>query len=455
MLRHLAFSGVVIFALLGPIVATPQRCSAADALPRYKLQVGRELQYSGQNEFTFESGKFLTDTTWKVWVVKPNDDGSWRLVVRHATMQKDSRFKDNDREDVSFAWCDLDPVGRLPGNDSFGLRLDPYTLLVQLPTEASELKSGWTSNPNLMLHEISRGKYLADKSTPRKAMLEIVREDPLNAIYGFEFKDIVTFDVERGLPERIDSHHRQTYGFNGEGHGTLQLKEIKQHSADWCKNFWADAGRYFAVKKAFEDEVKAAQLAGDRADEMLRGAATRLEGAKAAIQSSELQQQISDDLKQHEQLASYYAERAKNRAALLGSPAADWTCNDFSGKEHALKDYRGRVVVLDFWYRGCGWCIRAMPQVKEVAAHFKDQPVTIFGMNTDRQNEDAQFVIGKMALNYDNLKATGIPEKYKVRGFPTLIIIDQEGIVRDLHNGYSPELKEKVIESIERLLVKK
>ena len=108
--------------------------------------------------------------------------------------------------------------------------------------------------------------------------------------------------------------------------------------------------------------------------------------------------------------------------------------------------------MLDFWYRGCGWCIRAMPQMKEIAAHFKDQPVTVFGMNTDSDQADAQLVIDKLKLNYPNLKAEGIPSKYSVQGFPTLLIIDQKGILRDIHTGYSPTLKEEVVKSIEGLL---
>ena len=83
--------------------------------------------------------------------------------------------------------------------------------------------------------------------------------------------------------------------------------------------------------------------------------------------------------------------------------------------------------MLDFWYRGCGWCIRAMPQMKEVVAHYQAQPVEVFGMNTDDDEADARFVVDKLALNYPTLKADGLPEKYGVRGFPTLVIIDQSG----------------------------
>ena len=96
-----------------------------------------------------------------------------------------------------------------------------------------------------------------------------------------------------------------------------------------------------------------------------------------------------------------------------------------------------------------------MPQMKQIAEHFDGRPVTVFGMNTDKKEEDAQFVIEKLGLNYANLKATGIPEKYGVSGFPTLLILDQEGVVRDIHVGYSADLKEKVVESIERLLATK
>ncbi len=45
-----------------------------------------------------------------------------------------------------------------------------------------------------------------------------------------------------------------------------------------------------------------------------------------------------------------------------------------------------------------------------------------------------------MGLNYATLKAAGLAEKYKVQGYPTLIVIDQEGTVRDVYVGYSPAL---------------
>jgi hypothetical protein len=77
-------------------------------------------------------------------------------------------------------------------------------------------------------------------------------------------------------------------------------------------------------------------------------------------------------------------------------------------------------------------------------------------MNTDQNLDDAKFVVEKMRLNYTTLNIDKeLPSKYAVRGFPTLVIIDQAGAVRDLHVGYSPTLQKEVGDIVRELLAKK
>ena len=57
--------------------------------------------------------------------------------------------------------------------------------------------------------------------------------------------------------------------------------------------------------------------------------------------------------------------------AVTSKPAAKWKTKDLAGKTHAFADYRGKVVILDFWYRRCAYCIKAMPQVARIAREFK------------------------------------------------------------------------------------
>ncbi len=57
------------------------------------------------------------------------------------------------------------------------------------------------------------------------------------------------------------------------------------------------------------------------------------------------------------------SEQAVTWDEIVGHAAREWELKDLEGRPHALKDYRGKIVVLDFWYRNCIWCVRAMPQV--------------------------------------------------------------------------------------------
>jgi peroxiredoxin len=157
-------------------------------------------------------------------------------------------------------------------------------------------------------------------------------------------------------------------------------------------------------------------------------------------------------LRELEGSAKYHAEAKKQRECVLNKPAAKWAASDLDGKKHSLAGYRGKVVVLDFWYRGCGWCVKAMPQVKEVCKYFQGKPVVVLGMNTDSDENDARFVADKLQLNYPTLRAKGVPEKYGVQGFPTLIVIDRDGVLRGWHAGYSPTLREELVKTIEGLL---
>ena len=197
--------------------------------------------------------------------------------------------------------------------------------------------------------------------------------------------------------------------------------------------------------------MKAYQGGGDVAP-VLSKAEEALKGGLEKLTVPALRNGLEKQIEQHTQQADYVRQAARERAEILGKPSPEWETTDFDGKKHSIRGYLGNVVILDFWYRGCGWCIRAMPQIRQLAEEFKERPVAILGMNTDQEEKDARFVIEAMELNYPNLKAQGLPEKYKVKGFPTLIVIDPQGVVRDVHVGYSPKLRDKVRETIEELL---
>jgi thiol-disulfide isomerase/thioredoxin len=133
----------------------------------------------------------------------------------------------------------------------------------------------------------------------------------------------------------------------------------------------------------------------------------------------------------------------------------NWTVTDLDGNPHSLKDYRGKVVILDFWYASCPWCMKSMPDVKAIAEQYKDKPVVVLGMNTDANVAVAQSVVKSMGLPYTNLRASGLLATYGVRGFPTTLILDQDGVVRNNYVGYSTDLKDMVGKAVNGLLTTK
>ena len=439
-------------------------CAAARAgqddgpagMPRYRLEVGRELSYRSTSDFKFENGAFHTTTDWTAWVLRKNDDGSVRVVLRQSqVMARDGSVTAREEPDVTLGYVDLFDDGRYTPNPSLGYQLDPSALFPRLPRDARAAAAGW-EQPGKDGDGRTRYRAIAGADRGDELVFEGARESPEDKIYLSSHKGTYHFDRHSGLIRRITAELAQGYGFVGKGTGGTELKSSELRDAAWLKSFAADADRYFAASKAYDDlTTRAAKEAGAASAALLARAETALKDARAGVSLPTFKDQLDHQVRRHGQMASYYAEEASNRAAVLGKPAADWELKDLEGKSHALKDYRGKVVLLDFWYRGCGWCMRAMPQVKQLADDFRGRPVAVLGMNTDRDDKDARFVVDAMALNYPVLKAEGVPPKYKVRGFPTLVIIDPEGKVADVHVGYSPTLHDEVAKVVEGLLGKK
>jgi peroxiredoxin len=254
--------------------------------------------------------------------------------------------------------------------------------------------------------------------------------------------------------EKVQIETSQEYGFNSKGKGLIELVAVTDKDGGWLKQLTEEADCCLAADKVY---AKLLHQAGQEVKDVaarLAHAEIRLKEVRTKLTLPVLREHIDHQLKDHADKARRLVEEAGRRAEVVGKPAPRWKTTDLDGNFHALEDYRGKVVILDFWYRGCGWCIKAMPQVAQLAADFKDEPVAVLGMSTDDNETDARVVAGQMKLTYPVLKAAGLPEKYQVQGFPTLVIIDQAGNVRDRHVGYSPMLRDDASKTVRKLLGK-
>lgn len=109
--------------------------------------------------------------------------------------------------------------------------------------------------------------------------------------------------------------------------------------------------------------------------------------------------------------------------------------------------------MLDWWYKGCPWCILAMPELTEVAQRYSDRPVAVLGMNVDKDPNDARFAVEKVKPGYPSLLAgRNLAKKYNVAGYPTLFIVDKKGRVADVHFGYSKHMAADLSKKLDALL---
>jgi thiol-disulfide isomerase/thioredoxin len=453
--------GICGFCLL--IGSTAGRLLAEDSLPlpRYRLVLGQELQYHGQSDFKYGKDDNVAtmgdDVECQAWVVGANADGGWRVVIRSTTKSWSSYGKDGKRSEEplrsEMVQFDLNPDGRVSCNESFNPQLQPETLFPRLPADSTAMARGWEGERE---DGFAHLEFKVDvKTAPGKAwVFDEISHSLFDKIYLSSAHSKYTFDMERGLVARADSENAQG-NVDGKGTETTELVTTKNHDEAWTKRFADAADRYFKAHRTYRHMLTAANGDAKNAEETLAKAETVLKEARAELKDDVFGEQLDRQLVDHKNQAHWALEDAKKIAECKDKPAAEWKLDDLDGKSHSLAHYRGKVVVLDFWYRGCGWCIRAMPQIEELADDFKNESVAVLGMNTDREAKNARFVVEAMHLTYPVLRATDVPTKYGVSGFPTFVVIDKNGIVRDVHAGYSKTLRADISKIVKDLLATK
>ena len=139
---------------------------------------------------------------------------------------------------------------------------------------------------------------------------------------------------------------------------------------------------------------------------------------------------------------------AKDRPA-----APDFTLKDASGQPVRLSDYRGKVVLLDFWATWCGPCALEIPWFKDLQRREKDHGFVVIGVSMDDDGWDSvKPFVAKMAVNYRVVM--GNDETAQLYGgvdaLPTTFLIDRQGRIAAVHIGLTD--RRDIDDGVEQLL---
>ncbi|ASP39419.1 redoxin [Bacterioplanes sanyensis] len=131
--------------------------------------------------------------------------------------------------------------------------------------------------------------------------------------------------------------------------------------------------------------------------------------------------------------------------------APDFTLPNLNGDgQVSLQQYRGKVVYVDFWASWCGPCRKSLPLLNELRNELQAQGFEVLAINLDDDAGDGLRFLERYPVDYPTLHDNNgdTPQRYGVRGMPTSYLIDRQGQLVAVHEGFKPSDMEKIRKKI-------
>jgi thiol-disulfide isomerase/thioredoxin len=127
-------------------------------------------------------------------------------------------------------------------------------------------------------------------------------------------------------------------------------------------------------------------------------------------------------------------------AATSSGPAPAFQLSGRNGKAIDLSQFKGQVVMINFWATWCKPCRDEMPLLEDIYKKYKPMGFTLVGVNVEPDAKDAEAWLGKLAkpvsfpIAFDT--DSKVSKMYKVAVMPSTVFVDRKGNIRVMHKGY-------------------
>lgn len=134
--------------------------------------------------------------------------------------------------------------------------------------------------------------------------------------------------------------------------------------------------------------------------------------------------------------------------------APDFTLKSREGKNVRLSDLRGQVVLLNFWASWCGPCRQEMPVLDDIHKKYNSLGFSVLGVNLDAKSSKAINYLKDTPVTFPVLydPKGDVSGQYGVSAMPSTVIIDKDGNVRFLHEGYKSGYEDDYRKQIKTLM---
>ncbi|MCC7487856.1 MAG: TlpA family protein disulfide reductase [Burkholderiales bacterium] len=137
-----------------------------------------------------------------------------------------------------------------------------------------------------------------------------------------------------------------------------------------------------------------------------------------------------------------------------GGPVPPLRLKDLDGRLHRLADYRGRVVLLNFWATWCGPCREEMPSITRLRKKLAGRPFAVLAVNLDEPESRVRKFLAEVPLDFPVLMDPGAraTKEWKVRILPASFLIARDGGIRYTVTGEIDWSNEHVVALVSELL---